>query len=93
MPPRPQPPKNRAFCSSEEVFRHLRDRYEVDSDGNMNAIALFAYALIEKDRVDWSEHMASLTGVPPDHGQIEDWFRSKPDSYFSSIEDLADRWF
>jgi hypothetical protein len=59
----------------------------------MDAIALFAYALIEKDRVDWSEHMASISGALPDQGQIEDWFRSKPDSYFSSIEDLADRWF
>jgi len=59
----------------------------------MNAIALFAYALIEKDLVDWSEHMACVSGVPPDHSQVEDWIRSKPDSHFSSIEQLASRWF
>jgi hypothetical protein len=59
----------------------------------MNAIALFVYALIEKDRVDWSEHMASASGVTPDHGQVENWFRSKPDSYFSSIERQAFEWF
>jgi hypothetical protein len=30
-----------------------------------------------------------MNGAPPDQGIIADWFCSKPESYFSSIEDQA----
>lgn len=49
--------------------------------------------MIERDRIDWSEHFESLNVAPPNPAQTEDWFRNKPDSYFRTVEDLAYRWF
>jgi hypothetical protein len=81
------------YNSSDEVFRYLREKYGVDGDGDMNAVALFANALIEKDRIDWAQHMATQNGRDPTADEIAGWYRSKPDTYFVDRERLAENWF
>jgi hypothetical protein len=79
--------------SSEDVFRYLKAKYAVDDEGDINAIALFAYALVEQDRIDWRDHMVAQYKVPPTDQQTVDWFRAKPRSYFDDRERDASDWY
>lgn len=73
---------NSAFTSSDEVLRYYAAKFGEDADGDMHAIGLFAYSLVEKDRVEWVEHMVKTTGLTPGHDAIESWFKAKLESYF-----------
>lgn len=81
------------LSSSEEVFRYLRDRRGVDADGDTDAIALFTYALVEHDRIDWVDHFrANHTDTDPTPDQVVEWFRGKPERYFLDKEKQAQEW-
>ena len=81
------------FKSSDDVFIYLRDKYGVDGDGDINAIALFTYALIEKDRIDWVEHYTEQQKKSPIWEEICAWYGEKPRSYVVEKERLAESWY
>jgi hypothetical protein len=86
--------KNDALSSSDDVFRHFLKKRGVDADGDMDAIALFAYALVEKDRIDWVDHFKAMhDGTYPSAGHVIEWFRAKPESYLDEKEGLAVNWY
>jgi hypothetical protein len=60
----------------------------------MDAIALFAYAIVEQDRIDWIEHFKNAhEGRMPSAEQAREWFEAKPESYFREKEDRAEAWY
>jgi hypothetical protein len=66
----------------------------VDADGDTDAIALFAYALVEQDRVDWVAHyIANHDNIAPTPDQTVEWYRGKPESYFLDRERTAENWY
>ena len=70
-----------AVRNPEGVYRKYLDRFGVDGDGDPDAIALFTFALVERDRFDWLEHHRSEHGgIDPSEQAIEQWFESKPES-------------
>jgi hypothetical protein len=80
--------------SSDDAFRHFREKRGVDGDGDMDAIALFSYALVELDRIDWIDHFKnSRDGHAPSAEQTREWFEAKPESYFREKEDRAETWY
>jgi len=82
------------ISSSDDVFRYFREKRGLDGDGDMDAIALFAYALVEHDRIDWIEHFKGIhDGNAPTTEQTLEWFSSKPESYFREKEDRAEAWY
>jgi hypothetical protein len=82
-----------ALKNSEDVFILFRDKFGVDGDGDMDAIGLFAFSLVEKEHFEWRRHCREVHGVEPTREQIEDWFRNKPKEYFDQTEKLAFQWF
>ena len=82
-----------ALKSSEEVFKLFKEKYGLDADGDMDAVGLFAYSLVEKDRMDWIEHFRDTHGSEPSEDQIKEWFLNKPAAYFEQIGQTAYRWF
>jgi len=82
------------LSSSDEVFHFSRDRRGVDTDGDTDAIALFAYALVEQDRIDWCDHYRiNHDGLAPTSDQTAEWYRGKPESYFIDRERTAENWY
>jgi hypothetical protein len=82
------------FSSSDEVFRHFREKRGLDADGDTDAIALFAYALVEHDRIDWVDHFRDThEGHEPALEQTAEWFQAKPESYFRDKEIAAENWY
>jgi len=79
--------------SADEVFHYLRDRRGFDGDGDMDAVALFTYALVEQDRIDWVAHFQSQHDAEPTAAQIAEWFLDKPESYFVAKEKRAEEWY
>src|SRR4051794_17257543 len=86
-------PVRQPFRSSEAVFRHLKDEHGLDADGDMNAIALFAYALIEKERFEWKDHFRGVEGRDPTPEDVQHYFAQKPPEYFVKVMDDAYAWF
>src|SRR5947209_17614879 len=82
-----------ALKCSEDVFLLFKDKYGLDSDGDIHAVGLFAFSLVEKERMEWLAHVRSDTGTEPTEAQIADWYKSKPDEYFEEIGKTANRWF
>jgi hypothetical protein len=81
------------LASADEVFHYLRDRRGFDGDGDMDAVALFTYALVEQDRIDWMAHFQSQHHEAPSAAQVAEWFLSKPESYFTAKEKRAEEWY
>jgi len=78
----------------EEVYRKYLDQFGFDGDGDPDAIALFTFSLVERDRFDWMEHhRAQHNGVSPTLGEIERWYTSKPPSYFEDKYRHALSWY
>jgi hypothetical protein len=76
------------------VLRYYRDRRGLDADGDPDAIALFAFALVENDRLDWVDHYrANHNNVDPSPDQVAEWYRGKPESYFRDKERYAESWY
>jgi hypothetical protein len=81
------------LTSSDDAFRYFRDRRGVDTDGDTDAIALFAFALVEQDRIDWVEHFRTDHDAGPTTEQVVEWYRGKPESYFRDKERTAEVWY
>ena len=48
--------------SSEDVFLHYKQKYGLDADGDINAVALFAFSMVENDKFNWLSHTWSIFG-------------------------------
>lgn len=82
------------ISNDEEVYRHYLDCFGLDGDGDPNAIALFTYALVEKDKYEWMSHYRNLNNnAMPSAVEIEKWFINKPESYFDEKSKLAMNWY
>ena len=79
--------------SSEDVFSFFKEKFGLDGDGDMHAVGLFAFSLVEKDRMEWMAHSREINGGEPTEHQISEWYKSKPASYFEEIGKSAYRWF
>jgi len=78
----------------EEVYRKYLDRFGFDGDGDPDAVALFTFALVERDRFDWLEHHRSEhDGAEPTVAAIEEWYQSKPETFFDEKFRLALGWY
>jgi hypothetical protein len=78
----------------EEVYRKYLDRFGFDGDGDPDAIALFTFALVERDRFDWLEHHRSEHGgEEPTLEAVEQWYQSKPESFFDEKYRFALSWY
>jgi hypothetical protein len=83
-----------AVKTAEEVYKKYLARLGTDSDGDPDAIALFTYALVERDKYDWIEHHRNENdGASPSNEDIEKWFVSKPDTYFDEKYRNALWWY
>src|SRR5712691_5131739 len=82
-----------AVRNSEEVFKLFRDQFGVDGDGDMNAVGIFAYGLVEKDRFEWMAHFREVHTAEPTQHQIDEWFSNKPSTYFEQIGKFAYQWY
>jgi hypothetical protein len=82
-----------AIKSSEEAFNLFKEKFGLDPDGDMHAVGLFAYSLVEKDRIDWMEHFRTTHSSEPTEHQIAEWYSAKPESYFDQVSRFAYQWF
>jgi hypothetical protein len=81
-----------ALKSSEEVFNLFKEKFGLDPDGDMHAVGLFAFSLVEKDRIEWMAHFRKIHGSEPNEKQIAEWYQAKPDAYFDQIRKFAYQW-
>jgi hypothetical protein len=79
--------------SSEKVLLLFKEKFGLDGDGDMDAVGLFAFSLVEKERMEWMEHIRNVHGQEPTAQQISQWYQDKPDTYFVEIGKSAYRWF
>lgn len=79
--------------SSDDVFRFLVERRGVDGDGETDLIALFTYALVEQDRIEWANHRIEQGQPAPSEGEVRSWFADKPAGYFDDKERHGEQWF
>jgi hypothetical protein len=83
-----------AVRNAEEVYRKYLDRFGYDADGDPHTIALFTFSLVQRDFFDWLEHHRKENrGASPDPIEIEQWYASKPESYFEEKYRLALTWY
>lgn len=83
-----------AVRGPEEVYRKFLDRFGLDEDGDPDALALFTFSLVERDRFDWLEHYRhEAGGGNPTEAQIRQWYADKPESYFEDKCRLAQEWY
>src|SRR5580658_893710 len=83
-----------AVRGPEEVYNRYIYYFGLDGDGDPNAVALFAFSLVERDKYDWIvHHRSEHNDIPPTSGQIEQWYSMKPDSYFSDRAEKAEWWY
>lgn len=76
-----------ALRSPEEVYNCYIEEYGYDGDGDPDAVGLFAYALVEKDRLEWmAHHKEQHNNTPPTGKEIEEWYLSKPSSVLQRKE-------
>ena len=68
--------------TSDDCYRHFLQLRGFDGDGDPDLIGLFAYALVERDRLDWIDHCAREGMPAPRVEDIRVWFSQKPQSYF-----------
>ena len=83
-----------AIKGPEEVYNRFIEEYGYDGDGDPSAIALFAYALVEKDKYEWmAHHRTENNGSEPTATGVEQWFLSKPQAYFIEKSRIAVNWY
>lgn len=81
-----------ATCS-DDVFQFLVEQRGVDGDGETDLIALFAYALVEQDRIQWASHRRDQGQAIVDTKDVEQWFSDKPEAYFQDKLRRGEEWF
>lgn len=83
-----------AVKGPEEVYKKYIERFGVDGDGDPDAVALFTFALVERDKFDWMEHYRKENGgAGPTDAQVAQWYADKPDSYFEEKYRQALTWY
>jgi hypothetical protein len=82
-----------AIENSEQVFLLFKEKFGLDGDGDMHAVGLFAFSLVEKERMEWLAHCRNTSDVEPTERQIAEWYKGKPEEYFEEIGKSAYRWF
>ncbi len=78
---------------SNDAFLFLTERRGLDGDGETDAIGLFTYALVERERIEWETHRASQGLPPPDSPETRAWFADKPETYFTDKLRRGEEWF
>lgn len=78
---------------SDDAFRYLVDLRGTDGDGETDLIALFTFALIEQDRIEWAEHRRGMGAAEPNEADTQAWYESKPESYMQDKLRRGEEWF
>lgn len=78
--------------SSEDVFLHYKQKYGLDADGDINAVALFAFSMVENDKFNWLAHLRESQGAAPPPRMVVDWYANKPPVYFEEKGEEANLW-
>ena len=70
------------ISTSDECYRHFLKVKGLDGDGDPDLVGLFAYALVERERIDWIDHREAHGLGAPSLQVIQDWYGQKPQSFF-----------
>ena len=70
------------ISTSDGCYRHFLELQGLDGDGDPDLVGLFAYALVERDRIDWIDHRKANGFDEPSVDEIQAWYRGKPPSFF-----------
>jgi hypothetical protein len=79
--------------NSDDVFQYYVDKFGLDGDGDIHAIALFTYALVESARIDFIKYSVETLKRTPTPQDIEDWYAEKPPTYFDDLSDRGLTWY
>jgi hypothetical protein len=83
-----------ALSGPEDVYNKFIASRGYDADGDPEAVALFAFALVEKDKFEWISHRRKENaGNSPSEAEILTWYQDKPDGYFREKEIVAINWY
>ena len=78
---------------ADEVYRYLTNLRGPDGDGETDLIALFTFALVEQDRIEWTAHIVEQAVSFPTEAETRAWYASKPESYFADKIRRGEQWF
>lgn len=78
---------------SDEVYHYLTELRGPDGDGEADLIALFTFALVEQDRIEWEKHLSEQGFAPRSEAETRAWYTSKPESYFVDKIRRGEQWF
>jgi hypothetical protein len=78
---------------SDDVFHYYVEKFGLDGDGDIHAIALFTYALVESARIEFMEYSVNTLNKVPSPKDIEDWYAEKPPAYFDQLSDRGLTWY
>ena len=70
------------ISTSDECYRHFLEAKGLDADGDPDLVGLFAFALVERERIGWIDHRIAHDRGEPTGAEIQDWYSQKPDSSF-----------
>lgn len=70
------------ISTSDECYRHFLKIKGLDGDGDPDLVGLFAYALVERERIDWIDHRETHGLGEPSLEAIREWYGQKPQSFF-----------
>jgi hypothetical protein len=83
-----------ALRDPEAVYSHFIEQFGYDGDGEPNAIALFAFALVEREKFDWLCHYrAENAAADPTPAEMQAWYANKPAPYFKEKGETAIWWY
>ena len=83
-----------ALNGPEAVYYRFIDTRGYDADGDPEAVALFAFALVERDKFEWISHRRREDdGAGPSDDEVEKWYKDKPERYFQEKERIAIEWY
>ena len=78
--------------NSEDAFLHFKQKYGLDADGDINAVALFAFSMVENDKFNWLAHLRESQAAAPPPRMVVDWYANKPPVYFEEKGEEANLW-
>jgi hypothetical protein len=79
--------------NSDDVFRYYVEKFGLDGDGDIHAIALFTYALVENARIEFTNYSINTLHKTPTPQDIEDWYAQKSPAYFDELSDRGLTWY
>ncbi len=70
------------ILTSDECYRHFLKLNGLDGDGDPDLVGLFAFALVERERLDWIDYREKEGTGEPTTDAIQAWYGQKPPAYF-----------